>query len=159
MNLLAPDPPAGVLPGADGGAVAVQDFRFVGVPRGGGAVGVQDQGPAPPVDDDLMVEETQQDAVFGAGLAAVGLVPDVVDLACGGGLVAAAGPPAVLVAQDDGVADPGRDGLGCSRCPAAGSARPAGRRAAGGAGTTPARPGPTAGPPPCPRLFYCILLA
>ncbi len=45
-----------------------------------------------------------------------------------------------------------------TRCPAAGSARPAGRRAGGGAGTRPARPDPTAGPRPCPRLFYCILL-
>ena len=51
-------------------------------------------------------------AVFSAGLAAVGLVPDVVHLARRGGLVAAASPPAVLVAQGDGVADPGRDGLG-----------------------------------------------
>jgi hypothetical protein len=35
-------------------------------------------------------EETQQYAVFDAGGAAVGLVLDVVDLARGGGLVAAA---------------------------------------------------------------------
>ena len=36
----------------------------------------------------------------------------MVHFACRGGLVAAAGPLAVLVAEDDGVADPGRDGLG-----------------------------------------------
>ena len=65
-----------------------------------------------PVDDDLVVEEAQEDAVFGAGLAAVGLVPDVVDLAGRGGLAAPADPPAPPVAQDDRVADPGRDGLG-----------------------------------------------
>jgi len=46
------------------------------------------------VDHDLVMEETEQDAVFGAGLAAVLLVPDVVDLAGRGGLVAAAGVPA-----------------------------------------------------------------
>jgi len=44
-----------------------------------------------------------------AGLAAVGLVGEMVHLAGGGGLVAAAGPAAVLVAQDDGVPDRGRD--------------------------------------------------
>jgi len=59
-----------------------------------------------------MVEPAQEHAVFDAGLAAVLLVPDVVDLARRGGLVAAAGPLAVLIPQDDGVADARRDGLG-----------------------------------------------
>jgi hypothetical protein len=59
------------------------------------------------VDRDLVVEEAQQDAGPDAGRAAVGLVPDMVNLARRGGLVAAAGPPAVPVAQDDGVADAG----------------------------------------------------
>jgi hypothetical protein len=36
------------------------------------------------------MEGAQQDAVFEAGLAAAGLVPDVVDVAGGGGLPAAA---------------------------------------------------------------------
>ena len=71
--------------------MAVEHLGFVGVPGGGGAVGVQDEGPAPPVDHDLVVEEAEQQAVFGAGLAAVGLVPDVVDFARRRGLVAAAG--------------------------------------------------------------------
>src|SRR6202041_4147698 len=102
----------GVLPGAGGGAVAVQDFAAVGVPGGGGAVGVQDQGPAPPVDHDLVVEKTQQDALPGAGVAAVGFVLDVVHLARGGGLGAAAGPAAVLVPEHHRVADPGRDRAG-----------------------------------------------
>src|SRR5207344_38998 len=65
----------------------------------------------PCVDDDQVMEPAQQDTVRGAGLAAVLLVLDVVDLADGGGLVTA-GEPAVPVAQDDRVADPGRDGLG-----------------------------------------------
>jgi hypothetical protein len=60
---------------------------------------------------DLVVVETQQAAVFDAGRAAVGLVPDVVDLAGGGGLVAPAGLPAVPVPQEHRVADPGRDTL------------------------------------------------
>src|SRR5580658_6264705 len=101
----------GALPGSGGRAVAVQDLGAVGVPGGGGAVGVQDEGPAPAVDGDLVVEEAEQDAVCDAGGAAVGLVPDVVDLAGGGGLGAAAGPPAVLVAQGDGVPDRGRHGV------------------------------------------------
>src|SRR6476646_8850358 len=54
----------GLLPGAGRGPVAVQDLRLVLVPRGGGAVGVDDQGPAPPVYDDLVVERAQQDAVL-----------------------------------------------------------------------------------------------
>ena len=46
----------GFSPRPDRGSVAVQDLGLVLVPRGGGAVGVQDQGPAPPVDRDLVVE-------------------------------------------------------------------------------------------------------
>jgi hypothetical protein len=65
------------------------------------------------MDDDLMVEKTaQQDTVLGAGLAAVLLVLDVVHVAGGGRLVAAAGEPAVPVAQGHRVADARRDGLG-----------------------------------------------
>ncbi len=56
-ELIPGDP--GVLPGAGGWAVAVQHFGLVRVPGGGGAVGVQDQGPAPPVDTDLVVERAQ----------------------------------------------------------------------------------------------------
>jgi hypothetical protein len=53
----------GLLPGAGRGSVAVQDFGLVLVPRGGGPVGVDDEGPAPPVDHDLVVERAEQDAV------------------------------------------------------------------------------------------------
>src|SRR5579871_972732 len=102
----------GRLPGAGGWSVAVQGFGAVGVPGGGGPIGIEDQGPAPAVNHDLMVEPAQQNAVFGTGGAAVRLVPDVVDFAGLGGLVAASGPPAPLVAQDDRVADSGRDRLG-----------------------------------------------
>src|SRR6185437_13342137 len=45
------------------------------VPRGGRPVGVDDQGPAPAVDRDLVMEPAQKNAVPDAGGAAVGLVP------------------------------------------------------------------------------------
>ena len=92
--------------------MGVQDFGLVLVPGGGGAVGVQDQGPAPAVDHDLVVEPAKKHAVFDASRAAVGLVLGVVDLARLGGLVAPPGPLAVPVAQGDRVADPGRNRLG-----------------------------------------------
>ena len=44
----------GLLPGPGGRSVAVEDFGLVLVPRGGGAVRVEDEDPAPLVDDDLM---------------------------------------------------------------------------------------------------------
>src|ERR1700691_1902402 len=77
---------AGVLPGAGGWAVAVDDLGLVPVPCGGGAVGVQDEGPAHPVDHDLVVVAAEQDAVFEAGFPAAGLVGQVVDLTCRRGL-------------------------------------------------------------------------
>ena len=60
------------------GSVAVQRLGLVFVPGGGGAVGVQDQGPARRVDHHLVVKPAQQHAVLDAGRAAVGLVPGVV---------------------------------------------------------------------------------
>src|SRR6266576_1438504 len=74
------DSPRGISPRADRRAVAVQDLGLVLVPGGGGPVGVQHQGPALPVDRDLVVVGAQQHAVLGAGRAAVGLVPGVVHL-------------------------------------------------------------------------------
>jgi len=68
----------------------VQHLRLVLVPRGGGAVGVQDDGPALLVDDDLVMIGTEQGAIFDAGLAAVGFMGEVVDLTGGGRLIAAA---------------------------------------------------------------------
>src|SRR5271166_4746790 len=79
-----------VSPGAGWGAVAVEYFGLVRVPRGGGTVGVEHDGPAHLVDDHVMVVPTEQGAVFDAGLAAVGLVGQMVHLTRRGGLVAAA---------------------------------------------------------------------
>src|SRR5689334_9973063 len=106
-----------VAPGASPGpgwravvaAVTVENLGPVLVPGGGGAVGVQHDGPAVAVDLHLVVEPAEQRAVPDGGLAAVGLMGQVVDLAPGGGLVAAAGEPAVLVPLDHRPADRGRD--------------------------------------------------
>jgi uncharacterized protein YciI len=110
---LVPDAPAagepGVLPGAGGWAVAAEHLGPVAVPRGGGAVGVADQGPAHPVDHHLMMVKTQQNAVVQAGLAAVALVLKMVHFAGRRGLITAAGPLAVAVPGLDRGADPGRD--------------------------------------------------
>ncbi len=94
------------LPGPGRWAVASQDLRLVPVPRRCGAVGVQDQRPAPPVDDDVMMEPAQQDAILDAGFPAAGLVLDVVDFTRGGGLPAATGPLAVVVPEPHRVPDP-----------------------------------------------------
>src|SRR6185312_469425 len=63
VESMAPGMP-GPLPGAGRGAVAVQDFGLVLVPRARRPVRVDDQGPAPPVNHDLMVERAQQDTVL-----------------------------------------------------------------------------------------------
>src|SRR5258705_6805572 len=89
------------LPGAGGWSVAVQHLGLVLVPRARRPVRVDDQRPAPPVDDDLVVERTQQDTVRYGRLPAVGLVLGMVHLARPGGLGAAAGPLAVPVPQQD----------------------------------------------------------
>ncbi len=86
-----------------GRAVASEDLA-VGAAGFGGAVGVQDEGPAEPVDAHLVVVAAEQDEPAEMRLAAAGAEDDVVDLAAGGGLVAAAGPRAVLIPQDDGAA-------------------------------------------------------
>jgi hypothetical protein len=57
-------------------------------------------------------EEAQKHAISDAGLAALGLVSDVVDLTCRRRLVTPPGPLTVVVPEDDRVADRGRDGLG-----------------------------------------------
>ena len=112
-------------------------------------VRVDDQGPAPAVNHDLVVERAQQHAVLHRRLAAVGLVLRMVHLArarragCSRRPTGSAGPAAAP--RCGSPPGPSRR----TRCPAAGSARPAGRRAAGGAGSWPARPGRTAGRRPC----------
>src|SRR5689334_24591583 len=98
-----------MLPGPDRGAVAVQHLGPVLVPGRGRPVRVDDQGPAPPVNRDLVMEPAQKYAVLDAGRAAVSLVPGVVHLARLGGLVAPPGPLAVLIPQQHRVADPRRD--------------------------------------------------
>jgi hypothetical protein len=65
------------------------------------AVGVDGQGPAEFVQDDVVVPPTIIFEVGGAGAAAVGAVGDVVGFASGGGLVAAAGELARLVPERD----------------------------------------------------------
>src|SRR5579859_1641866 len=71
----------GASSGSGGWAVAVEDLGFVFVPGGGGAVGVEHDGPAPAVDDDLVVERAEQGAVLYRGVAAVGFAGQVVDFA------------------------------------------------------------------------------
>src|SRR5580658_9231320 len=99
----------GGLPGAGGWAVAAQDLGPVAVPRGGGPVRVADQGPAHPVNHQVMVEEADQDAIIDTGFAAVALMPEVVHLTRRRGLITAPGPLAMPVPDLDRVADPGRD--------------------------------------------------
>ena len=79
------------LPRPDRWSVAVEDLGLVLVPRAGRPVRVHHQRPAPPVNDDLVVERAQQDAVLDGRLAAVGLVLGVVHLAAPAGWVQ---PPA-----------------------------------------------------------------
>ncbi|HMI25604.1 MAG TPA: hypothetical protein VK594_14040, partial [Streptosporangiaceae bacterium] len=83
----APYDEAVLLPRTDRGSMAVQDLRLVLIPRGRRPVGVQDQGPAPPVNDHLVVECAQEHAVCGTGLAPVGLVLRMVQLTRRRGLV------------------------------------------------------------------------
>ena len=74
----------------------------------------EDQVPAPPVERYLVVEGTQQDALLEAGGAAVRPVPDVVDLASGRWLVAAASPSAPPVPREP---TSSRDSRPASRTP------------------------------------------
>src|ERR1700733_9032026 len=90
--------------------MAVQDLALGPVSRRG-PVGVQDEPPAAAVDADVVVELAQQHALAHGGFAAVGLVLQVVHVAPGGGSPAP-GPGAAAVAELDGAADAGRDGVG-----------------------------------------------
>ena len=92
------------LSGAEGGGRVAAEDLAVGSAGLGGAVGVQDELPAPPVDADVVVELAQQHAAAGAGGAAALLVPEVVHVAPGGG-PAAARPGAPAVAEQHGAAD------------------------------------------------------
>ena len=138
----------GPLPGPGGWPVAVQDFRLVLVPRGRGAVRVQDQGPALLVDHDLVVEKQSRTQSLALVLPPCFLCLTWCTSHADAGWLQ---PPATGTCGPAGSPRYGsRPGSTRStRCPAAGSARPAARPAAGGARSTPARPDPTAGPPPC----------
>src|SRR6516165_4551049 len=70
-------------------AVAVQGAGAVGAGGGGGAVVIEPQVPALPVDHDLVVEGAQGDQVVEGGGPAAGPGDQVMDVADGGGLVAA----------------------------------------------------------------------
>src|SRR5258708_1614788 len=63
--------------------VAIEGALTVGAGGGGGAVGVEDELPAPPVDRHEMVEGADQAAVFDAGGAPFGAGDQVVDVAGG----------------------------------------------------------------------------
>jgi hypothetical protein len=67
--------------GLPGRSVTSQDFGAVGAAGGGGAVGVEGDGPAPLVDCDVMVEEAVERTSVHAGLPAVGQVGHVVHFA------------------------------------------------------------------------------
>src|SRR5580698_6567369 len=103
---------AGWLSGAGCGAVASDGGCAVGAGDLAGAVGVDGQGPAEFVQDDVVVPPAVAFEVVQAGVAAVCAVDHVVGFAAGGGLVAAAGVLAVLVPQGDQAAQVGRDLVG-----------------------------------------------
>src|SRR5579875_3323623 len=86
------------LPRARRRAVAADDLA-AGAAGLAGPVGMHDQPPAQPVQQDVVVPVTGVFEPGEAGVAAVAAVHHVVRLAAGGGLVAAAGEPAALVAQ------------------------------------------------------------
>src|SRR5215471_12890457 len=91
--------------------VAASDLA-VGGDGVAGAVGVLDDAPAEPVDEVVVVGKAVQVQVPQGCRAAVGPGLMVVWLAPAGGLVASAGPLAVLVAEDDGAAQVTGDVVG-----------------------------------------------
>jgi len=89
--------------------VAADDLPL-GAMGGGGAVGMQNQLPAPAVNTDIVVELAAQDTPADGGIAAVFLVMQVVSVAVGGGAIAAR-LRAFPVAEQDGLADVPRDAV------------------------------------------------
>ena len=95
--------------GLSGRAVAMEDFGAVGAAGAGGAVGVERDRPALLVDGHVVMVKAKKCAAVHAGLPAVRQVGDMVHLTGRGGLVTAARPAAVLIAEDDRAADRGGD--------------------------------------------------
>jgi hypothetical protein len=125
--------------------VAVQCFVSGWAGRGYGAVGVQDDGPAPAVHGDQVVEGAQEHQVGQAGRAALGAGNDVVRMA-GCCRLVAAGEAAAGVAYRDRAAQVHRDGFGrCADVQWQAGRRDRARRQAGSAGRTRARRALTAG--------------
>src|SRR5580692_4322136 len=106
---------AGWLPGAGRRAVTM-DGLAVGAGDLAGAVGVDGQGPAEFVQDDVVMPPAVIFEVGEAGVAAVGAVGDVVGFAGRGGLVAAAGELAYLVPQGDQAPQVDGDVVGLVQC-------------------------------------------
>src|SRR5580698_3717563 len=94
-----------------GRLVTVERPRLTRADHGRGAVGVEGNGPAPPVNRDQMVKPAQQQQIPQAGRTAVLSVLDVVNVARRGWLLTA-GEPAVLVAHVNRTTQVSRDGLG-----------------------------------------------
>ena len=88
--------------------MAVDDLSL-GAVGGGGAVGMQDQAPFPPVNANVMMKLTQGGAIRYRGWPAVPPVPKMMDVAVRQGL-AATGSFAMSGAQLDSAADSAWDG-------------------------------------------------
>jgi hypothetical protein len=89
----------------------VEHFGLVLVPGAGGAVGVQDQGPAPAMDHDLVVEPAKKDAVLmGTWQATADAVQGCEPLVKTAGLPAGSMPASSLAG--DAFVETGRSGAG-----------------------------------------------
>src|SRR5215831_18249804 len=91
------------------GPVAAIGAPTVGAGGDGGPIRFEPQDPAPPVNDDQVVEGAQRHQVVQRGRASCRAGDQMVDLAHAGGLVAA-GEGAVRVAGGGGAAQVGGDG-------------------------------------------------
>ena len=93
-----------------------EDLAAVGASGLGGSVGVEGELPAVAVDAEIMVELAQNDTVIYRSLPTVLLVPQVVYVAMHR-RAAAPRPGTTAVAQQDGTADVGRDGVAIAARP------------------------------------------
>src|SRR5215469_17869175 len=86
--------------GGAGWCVAMQNATAVWARRGCCAVGVEDQGPAPSVHDDQVVERAEQTAVAHRCFAAFGAGPQVMNVTADRRQVAAREPAMLIPAGD-----------------------------------------------------------